>query len=241
MDTVLSVKNASLNYRTRRSFFRHDSHWALSNLTFNVQRGETLGVIGGNGSGKSSLLKLLAGVYTPSKGVIESQCHHRMLLTLQLGFEPALSGRDNALLSGVLLGARRSFVEEKLDEIIAFAELEASIDAPLKTYSSGMRARLGFSVAMVVEADLVLIDEVLGVGDIKFQEKARRAMQARIRSQQTVVYVSHSAETVRELCSRIIWLQHGAIKAIGDPDEVLQRYTEAQQRVPADSTDGNSK
>lgn len=228
MNTVLSVKNVSLDYRVRRTFFRHKYHRALNDLTFSVQSGETLGVIGSNGSGKSTLLKLLAGVYIPTNGTIENQCHHSMLLSLQLGFDPELSGRENALLSGVLLGARRSYVEERLDEITAFAELETSIHDPLKTYSSGMRARLGFAVAMIIEADLVLIDEVLGVGDIKFQIKARQAMQERIRSEQTVVYVSHSTETVRELCSRVIWLQNGSIKAIGSTDEVLERYLGAQ-------------
>jgi lipopolysaccharide transport system ATP-binding protein len=152
-----------------------------------------------------------------------------MMLSLQLGFDADLSGRDNAILSGVLLGGRRAYVQDKLDEIIAFAELEEQIDDPLKTYSSGMRARLGFSVALMMDADLLLIDEVLGVGDVGFQEKARRAMLERIHSEQTVIYVSHSLQTVSQLCKRVVWLDHGHVRGLGEADIILQDYLAAQE------------
>jgi lipopolysaccharide transport system ATP-binding protein len=232
-DPVLSLSSVTLDYRTRESFFRHSYRRALDEVSFDIERGETLGVIGGNGGGKSTLLRVLAGIYRPNRGAIVSRCSSIMLLSLALGFENELSGRDNALLSGVLLGGSRKYVESKLDEIIAFSELEEQIDDPLKTYSSGMRARLGFSVALMMEADLLLIDEVLGVGDLEFQKKAKTAMLNRINSEQTVVYVSHSMGTVAQLCTRVVWLDHGKVARIGDPKKVIRDYRESQARLEA--------
>ncbi|MEM1145505.1 MAG: ATP-binding cassette domain-containing protein, partial [Pseudomonadota bacterium] len=201
-------------------------------VSLDIHRGETLGVIGGNGSGKSTLLRVLAGIFPPDRGRIESRCERIMLLSLSLGFDGELTGRDNALLSGVLLGGRRRFVESKLEEIIAFAELEEQVDDPLKTYSSGMRARLGFSVALMMQADLMLIDEVLGVGDGSFQKKARDAMLARVNSEQTVVYVSHAMNTVTEICQRTLWLDHGHVMALGPTDEVIAAYERTVSEAP---------
>lgn len=222
----VDVERVSLAYRSRRAFFRHDRHLALRDLSFSVQQGEVLGVIGGNGSGKSTLLRVLAEVYRPDRGRVVRHCGSVMLLSLALGFDGELSGRENALISGVLLGARRRQVEEKMDEIIAFSELEECIDNPLKTYSSGMRARLGFSIAAFIEADLLLIDEVLSVGDARFRAKAEKAMRERMASEQTVVFVSHSMSQISHLCDRVIWLERGAIAAIGAPDEVIAAYHE---------------
>jgi lipopolysaccharide transport system ATP-binding protein len=223
-ESVLDIEDVSLEYRSRRSFFRHDRYLALRNLDFSVRKGEVLGVIGGNGSGKSTLLRVLADVYRPDSGRVVRHCQSVMLLSLSLGFDGALSGRENALISGVLLGARQRQVEEKMDEIIAFSELEESIDNPLKTYSAGMRARLGFSVAALIEADLLLIDEVLSVGDAPFRAKAEKAMLERIASTQTVVFVSHSMSQVTKLCDRVIWLERGAIAEIGSPEAVIAAY-----------------
>lgn len=226
---ILSLQGVGLEFRTRENFFRHGSRRALHDVTFDVTRGETLGVVGANGSGKSTLLRILAGIYRPNRGEVSRLCDSVMLLSLALGFDPELSGRDNALLSGVLLGGRRSYVESMLDEIIEFAELEEQIDDPLKTYSSGMRARLGFSIALKMKADLLLIDEVLGVGDVRFQKKARQAMMHRISSQQTVIYVSHSLDTVSRLCDRVVWLDHGCVRALGPANEVIDAYMSSQQ------------
>lgn len=223
-DTLLTLDDVWLEYRTRRSFFRHDRFTALEGLSLQIQRGEVLGVIGSNGCGKSSLLRLLADVYRPDRGVIHRRCRSMMLLSLSLGFDPELSGRENALISGVLLGARKQQMQSKIDDVIAFAELEEQIDNPLKTYSSGMRARLGFSVASAVDAELLLIDEVLSVGDAEFRVKAETAMKERMSSDQTVVFVSHSMPQVLDLCNRVLWLEHGRIEDIGSPTDVVGAY-----------------
>jgi lipopolysaccharide transport system ATP-binding protein len=232
-EPVLTLSNVTFEYRTREAFFRHSYRRALDQVSFDVERGETLGVIGGNGSGKSTLLRVLAGIYRPNGGHMVSRCKNIMLLSLALGFDSELSGRDNALLSGVLLGGSRRYVEHKLDEIIAFAELEEQIDDPVKTYSSGMRARLGFSVAIMMQADLLLIDEVLGVGDIEFQEKAKAAMLDRINSDQTVVYVSHSMGTVAQLCNRVVWLEQGRVMGVGEAKGLIHEHRRSQQRKGA--------
>ncbi|MCB1907693.1 MAG: ABC transporter ATP-binding protein [Rhodocyclaceae bacterium] len=223
-EPIVTLSSVGLSYKTRHSFFRHTYRTALKDVSFDIVAGETLGVVGGNGSGKSTLLRILAGIYRPNHGHIVTRCERIMLLSLALGFDPELSGRDNALLSGVLLGNRRKEVAKCLDEIIAFAELEDSIDEPLKTYSSGMRSRLGFSVALTMKADVLLIDEVLSVGDIGFRQKAEHAMRAKLASDQTVVLVSHSLEQLRNLSARVLWLDDGMVKLLGDPKTVLSAY-----------------
>ncbi|MEM6820979.1 MAG: ABC transporter ATP-binding protein [Verrucomicrobiota bacterium] len=218
------MEDVWLEYKARRSFFRHDRFMALEALNLTLNRGEVLGVIGGNGSGKSTLLRVLAGVYRPDRGQIKRFCGNTLLLSLALGFDPELSGRENALISGVLLGARRQRVVKKMDQIISFAELDDCIDDPLKTYSSGMRARLGFSVAFFVEADLLLIDEVLSVGDANFRLKAEKSMRERISSEQTVVFVSHSSAQIVGLCDRVAWIDKGRLRLTGQPQEVIEAY-----------------
>ncbi len=227
---ALSLDGVTVEYRTRESFFRRSRRTALNNVSFELLRGETLGVIGGNGSGKSTLLKVLAGIYQPNRGTVTSNLGSSMLLSLSLGFDGELSGRDNALLSGVLLGGTRKYVQSVLHEIVEFSELEEQIDEPLKTYSSGMRARLGFSVALKMQTDLMLIDEVLGVGDVGFQMKARDAMLARINSEQTVVYVSHALSTVSQICSRVLWLAEGEVQSFGPAEEVIRDYHSSLSR-----------
>lgn len=227
---AISVKNAGIKYRQRHSFFRHSYHEALKSLTFNVYRGETLGVIGRNGCGKSSLLKMLAGIYSPSDGSVEAFGNRVSLLTLSAGFDPELSGYENAILSGMLLGNSKASVLALLDEIFAFSELEDSIYQPLKTYSSGMRARLGFAVAIIVQADVLLIDEVLGVGDFKFRKKAEGVLVSRIQSDQTVVLVSHSGSQIQRLCTRAIWLESGQIAMSGPAADVVSAYESALEK-----------
>ena len=161
--SLVELENASVIYKRRLSFFRTESFPALSDISFNINKGETLGIIGGNGSGKSTLLKVLAGIYQIDSGRIIRNSEHASLLSLALGFDPELSGRDNAIIGGMFLGARKKDVLASLDKIISFSELEDHIDDPLKTYSTGMYARLGFSVAIMMEAELMLIDEVLGL------------------------------------------------------------------------------
>lgn len=221
---VMELRNVSVHYKTRRSFFRHEYFTALDDVSFTIEKGETLGIVGPNGCGKSTLLRVLADIYGVDAGEIDWHCQQVSLLSLSLGFDVELSGRDNAIISGMLLGSRKRDVLARLDEIIEFAELQKFIDKPIKTYSSGMRARLGFSVAVKMHSELLLIDEVLGVGDGKFKRKATRAMENKINSDQTVVLVSHSVAQVRQLCNRVLWLDQGRVHMIGSTDEVLDQY-----------------
>lgn len=207
-EIVISVNNVSVTYRQRSGLFKPaKSFEALSNVSFDLYCGETLGIVGRNGIGKTTLLKVLAGIIRPDKGKI---INHRnasvSLLALQAGFDSELSGYDNAVLGGMLLGYSRKDVEAKLDEIAAFSELGAFMDQPIKTYSSGMRSRLGFSVALYASPDVLLLDEVLSVGDREFKKKAEAAITEKIRSDQTVVLVSHSESQVERLCDRTVRL-----------------------------------
>lgn len=221
---VMELIDVSVRYKTRRSFFRHDYFTALDKVSFAIEKGETLGIVGPNGCGKSTLLKVLADIYGVDQGEIKWFCRQVSLLSLSLGFDIELSGRDNAIISGMLLGSRKRDVLTKLDEIIEFAGLEKFIDKPIKTYSSGMRARLGFSVALKMHSELLLIDEVLGVGDGNFKRKATNAMINKINSDQTVVLVSHSMGQLKKLCNRVLWLDEGKVKMIGPTNEVLTQY-----------------
>ena len=222
---VMELSSVSLRYKCRKAFFRHDYFTALENVSFTIKRGETLGIIGINGCGKSTLLKVLADIYGVDSGKVTWHCRQVSLLALSLGFDVELSGRDNAVISGMFLGGRKKEVLEMLDEIIEFSELEEFIDKPIKTYSNGMRARLGFSVAVKMQSELLLIDEVMGVGDGKFRHKAEAAMKNKITSHQTVVLVSHSMPQIKKLCDRVLWLDAGKVKMIGDPDNILREYS----------------
>lgn len=221
---MMELSNVGVRYKSRKSFFRHEYFTALEDVSFTIKKGETLGIIGTNGCGKSTLLKVLANIYSVDSGKVTWHCRQVSLLALALGFDAELSGRDNAVISGMLLGGRKQEVLDKLDEIIEFSELENFIDKPIKTYSNGMRARLGFSVAIKMHSELLLIDEVMGVGDGKFRHKAENAMISKISSQQTVVLVSHSMGQVRKLCDRVLWLDAGKVKMVGGADDVLRQY-----------------
>lgn len=226
-DTLLSVENISLSYRTRKALFRHEHFIALNGVSFNIKKGETLGIIGNNGCGKSTLLKVLAGIYQPDEGKVKKNCDTVTLLSLGLGFNNELSGVDNAILSAVLLGKTKQEAKESLEEIIAFSELGDFAYQPVKTYSSGMRARLGFSVAITLNSDLLLIDEALSVGDATFRDKAEKVMLNKINSSQTVVFVSHSESQIKKLCDRCVWLDSGRVRLVGETNEVFQNYKKA--------------
>lgn len=226
MDDVIVLDKVSVSYRQRQTLFRHSYFTALQDISFSVKKGETLGIIGRNGCGKSTLLKLLAGIYTPDNGTVQKADVKASLLTLSAGFDPNLNGIDNAVISGMMLGHTKKSVKQKLDEIINYAELGNFIYEPVKTYSSGMKARLGFSVAVQMKADVLLIDEVLGVGDAQFKKKAEKTMLSKINSDQTVVVVSHSADQIARLCQRAIWLERGRIRMLGNCNEVASEYKE---------------
>jgi len=223
---ILSLKNVGVSYPQKNGFFKKNPYWALKNVSFDLFHGETLGIIGRNGAGKSTMLRLIAGILEPDKGEIVRSNLSVSLLSLSVGFSPHLTGRQNAVLSGLLLGMRRFQIEQKMNRIIEFAELGEFFDQPVRTYSTGMRARLGFSVALQADQDIMLVDEVLGVGDEDFRIKSSTALKKKIRSEKSVIIVSHSVPTLKELCDRVVWIEDGENRAEGNSDDVLSRYQE---------------
>ncbi len=200
---------------------------AVKGISFEVPNGEILGIIGKNGSGKSTTLKALAGIFCPDQGSIDLKGHTVSLLSIGVGFQKEVTGRENILLSGMLLGFSEEEIRAKMPEIIEFAELGRFIDMPVKTYSSGMHSKLAFSITAILETEIMLIDEVLSVGDAKFKKKSYAKMKELISNKnRTVVIVSHSESTLRDLCDRVMWMHDGEIKRIGDPEEVLEEYQE---------------
>ena len=197
---------------------------ALDNVSFEVKKGEVFGIIGLNGAGKSTLLKIVSGILKPTSGEVIRRGTIAPLIELGAGFNGQLSGLENIYLNGLLLGYSKKFIQEKLDEIIAFSELEEFIHMPLKNYSSGMKARLGFSIATCVQPDLLIVDEVLAVGDIRFREKCENRIQSMVTSGTSVLFVSHSLSQVQRLCQRVLWLEKGRVREIGEVTAVLQQY-----------------
>jgi ABC-type polysaccharide/polyol phosphate transport system ATPase subunit len=212
----------------RRS--RSNIFWALEDVSFVVEPGEIVGVVGRNGSGKSTLLLSVAGIIPPDVGSIRTFGRTSTLLTLGAGFEPELTGRENIRLNGAYLGLPRDVIEARLDEIVEFSELGAFIDAPLKKYSTGMRARLGFSIAAHIEPEILLLDEVLGVGDAGFQEKSRDKLLELMSRSRAIMVVSHSMQFVHDTCTKALWLEEGRVAAFGDPHGVAAAYTAAVSR-----------
>ena len=199
---------------------------ALNNVSFNVKRGETLGLIGRNGAGKSTLLKIISGILKPTEGSVKCHGNVAPMLELGSGFDIDLTGRENIFLNGAILGYSEEFLKAKYDEIVAFSELEKFIDSPIRNYSSGMLARLAFSVASMVEPEIFIVDEILSVGDAAFQAKSRARMLELMGGGTTVLFVSHSLEQVREMCDRVLWLEYGKVKMIGNTEEVCKAYAE---------------
>jgi ABC-type polysaccharide/polyol phosphate transport system, ATPase component len=198
--------------------------WALKNLNFDVKKGEVLGVIGRNGSGKSTLLKILSGLILPDKGEYIVRGKRPVLLSLGAGFDGELSGIENIYLNSLLLGHKKEEVDAKLNDIIEFSELGDFVYEPVRTYSSGMRSRLAFSIAISLDPDILLIDEVLGVGDQAFREKSEKAILEKIKQDKTVIIVTHSASLVNKICDRVVWIHLGEQKAVGLTAEVVPKY-----------------
>ena len=220
---ALGLRHVGVHYR-RRKKTDGGGLWALKDINFELYHGETLGVVGRNGVGKSTLLRVMAGIIAPDRGEVVNRAGRASLLSLQVGLVPHLTGRENALLSAILQGMSRRAARAKLDEIIAFSGLGDFIDEPVGTYSSGMRARLGFAVSFHADPDILLIDEVLGVGDADFKKKSTAAMKERIRSDRTVVLVSHNLLTIRELCDRVVWIEGGKTVAEGRAEDMVNLY-----------------
>lgn len=228
-DLVISYKNLKkTSIKKNLLSFRHskaDQFVAVKGISFYVREGEILGIIGKNGSGKSTTLNALAGIFSPDSGTIDLKGHSISLLSIGVGFQKEMTGRENIILSGMLLGFSEEYVREKEQEIIDFAELGKFIDMPVRTYSSGMFSKLAFSITAVLETDIMLIDEVLSVGDQRFKKKSYAKMKSLISNQdRTVVIVSHNISTLKELCDTVMWMHDGEIRRIGDPEEVLNEY-----------------
>lgn len=211
--------------------------YALKDVSFEVERGEALGLIGANGAGKTTIMKLLAGITEPTSGRVAVDGKVAALIEIGAGFHGDLTGRENIYLYGSIMGLRKREIDEKFDSIVGFAELESFIDIPVKRYSSGMYARLGFSVAVHVEPDIVLIDEVLAVGDMSFQRKCHRKMEEIRRSDRVVVFVSHSLPAVESLCNRALWLDHGTIRGLDETQKVVAAYIDEVNRRQLDRPD----
>lgn len=238
-DNAIEIKNAGVCYRVHkshrrtlreavfRSLLRRDEVleiWALRDVSFDLEKGGSLGIIGDNGAGKSTLCLLLSQIMTPTVGSVEVAGRVSALLTLGAGFQHDLTGRDNIFLNGIYLGYSRSEVQEKYEEIVDFSELSDFIDLPVRTYSSGMRARLAFSIAASIRPEILIIDELMGVGDRKFQQKSTQRMREMIAESQALVVVSHNMSTIRDLCSKVIWLEKGRMLGQGPVDEMIERY-----------------
>ena len=221
----------------RRNGRGDDALWALRDVSFEVRQGEALGIVGPNGAGKTTILKLVSRVTRPTAGRVSTCGRLSSLIELGAGFHPDLSGRENVFLNGVILGLTRRQVAQRFDDIVAFAELQPFIDMPVKRYSSGMHARLGFAVAAHVDPDILLVDEIFAVGDASFQRKCYDYIHAFLKSGKTAIFVSHYMSVVEQLCSRVLWLDQGRVARIGEPGEVLNAYLDSvEQRALASAT-----
>ncbi len=223
-ETMISVCDAGVVYNQHRSFFKRQSFEALQKISFDIYSGESIGIIGRNGAGKSTLLLLLAGIIKPDRGQVINFGFQVSLLALQAGFLNELSGIDNIFLSGMALGFTKTQIQKKIDEIVEFSGIRSHIHVPVRTYSTGMRARLGFSIAHMLKPDILLIDETLGVGDKDFRKKSSQVMKEKIQSNQTVVMVSHNSNMVKELCNRVVWIERGVVVKEGRPEDIVTQY-----------------
>ena len=220
---VLFISLFNKKYRSKKEYFS-----ALDNVSFDIKKGEVIGLIGSNGAGKSTLLKVVSGVMKPTTGKVEVNGAISPMIELGAGFDPELTARENIYLNGAVLGYSKKFINEKFDEIVEFSELKDFLDVPVKNFSSGMTAKLAFSIATVVNPEILIVDEILSVGDIKFQEKSKNKMMEMITGGTTVLYVSHSLESIMELCNRVVWLEHGKIVKIGNTKEICKEYYKKQ-------------
>lgn len=236
---IIEVKNVTMKFRmsveplnslkeivtktlTRKIQYR--DFLAVNDVSFDVEKGETLGLIGNNGAGKSTTLKLISGILKPTSGSIKVKGNVVPMLELGAGFDLELTGRENIYLNGAILGYSKEYLESKYDEIVEFSELSEFIDQPIRNYSSGMMARLAFSIASVVQPEILIVDEILSVGDAAFQEKSGNKMKELMSGGATVLFVSHEIEKIKEMCDRVVWLDHGKVVMVGETEEVCDAY-----------------
>lgn len=221
-DRILSLKE----FFTRKldGKLSYSEFWALRNVSFQVKKGEVMGIIGSNGAGKSTLLKVISGIIKPTSGKVTCYGNVVPMLELGSGFDMDLTGRENIFLNGAVLGYSKEYLRSKYEEILDFSELGQFIDVPIRNYSSGMLMRLAFSVATMVNPEILIVDEILAVGDEAFQAKSRDRMKKLMSGGTTVLFVSHSLEQIRQMCDRVVWLDHGQVKMIGKAAEVCDQY-----------------
>lgn len=217
-----SLKEYFLKLVTRKLMF--EDFIAVDNVSFDIKKGDVFGIVGLNGSGKSTTLKLISGILTPTRGTIETQGTIAPLIELGAGFDFDLTARENIYLNGSVLGYSKKFMDEKFDDIVEFSEMREFLDTPMKNYSSGMVARIGFAIATVTKPDILIVDEILAVGDFHFQEKCEQRINSMINDDTTVIIVSHSIEQIERLCKHCVWLEKGKIRMIGDAKEVCDAY-----------------
>ena len=236
---AITVHDVHLSYRSivpvskrktqARKKGRVEHFEALHGVSFTIGQGEIVGLVGRNGSGKSTLLRVLAGIFEPDKGFVDLHGHTVSLLALGVGFQTQLSGRENIYLSGLLLGFTKQDIDAQIDEIIAFSELEKFIEKPVRTYSSGMQSKLGFAITAILKTDIILVDEVLSVGDLFFRKKSEARIQEMIHGGSTVLMVSHSPGVIRENCTQALWLDRGKLRLFGSPKAVCDAFEASQQ------------
>lgn len=223
-------KFISLFDKKRRQSNKKSEFWALKDVSFDVKKGEVIGIIGSNGAGKSTLLKVISGVMKPTKGKVTVEGVISPMIELGAGFDPELTARENIYLNGSILGYSKQFIDDKFDEIVEFSELRDFLDVPIKNFSSGMTAKLAFSIATIVNPEILIVDEILSVGDIKFQEKSKNKMMEMINGGTTVLYVSHSLQSIKDLCTKVIWIEHGNLIEIGEPKSTCEKYYDKQMK-----------
>lgn len=222
-DRILSLKEFVTT--ALRGKLEYQDFTALEDVSFTVNKGETLGLIGRNGAGKSTMLKVISGILKPSEGSVVTHGNVVPMLELGSGFDFDLTGKENIFLNGAILGYSEEFLKEKYEEILDFSELGDFINTPIRNYSSGMLARLAFSVATMVHPDILIVDEILAVGDVRFQEKSRARMMELMGGGTTVLFVSHSIEQIHEMCNKVVWLDHGKMRMLGNAQEVCDAYS----------------
>lgn len=242
--TIISVDNISVKFNLCKEHFNglkeyiikaikgellYEEFWALKNVSFDVLEGDVVGILGLNGAGKSTLLKTISGVIEPTMGSISVRGKIAPLIELGAGFDMELTARENIFLNGIILGYRKDFLKDKFNEIVEFAELWDFLDVPLKNYSSGMVARIAFAIATIVKPEILIVDEILGVGDFKFQDKCQKKIKDMMSNGTTVLFVSHSIEQVRSICNKAIILEHGQLIAEGDANDICDLYLSLNQ------------
>ena len=224
-----SLKQAFINILSfKKNKKKKDFFWALNDINLHIKPGEVVGLIGTSGSGKTTLVELLNSILVPTKGKVIVNGVISPMIELGAGFDHELTAKENIYLNGAILGYSKKLIDEKFEEIVEFSELRDFLNVPIKNFSSGMIAKLAFSIATIVNPEILIVDEILSVGDIKFQEKSKKKMMSLIKGGTTVLYVSHSLESIKELCTRVVWIEHGKIVKVGDTEEICDEYYNKQ-------------